>query len=95
MPANDTTDEQKSGIRLVRTATAPRPEMHRVNLGNYFADIVVSQRETNCCYYVLQRIGSAEILDMQRYDTPEAAEAAAYSALKTWNGQDLLHQFAR
>lgn len=93
MPAKENTDEQKSGIHIVRTATAPRPEKHRLTLGNYFADIVVSQRETNCCYYVLQRIGSAEILDMQRFDTPDAAEAAAYSALKRWNGEDLLRQF--
>ena len=60
----------------------------------YTADVVVSKREENCCYYVLQSLGSAEIIDMQRYHTPEDAEAAAYAALKSWNGEELVRQLA-
>ena len=82
------------GIHLVSTTPAERPDERRIKLGRYTADIVVSKREENLCYYVLQRVGSAEIIDMQRFDSPENAEAAAYAALKRWNGDDLLRQLA-
>jgi len=82
------------GIHLVSTPPTERPDQRRLKLGNYTADIIVSKREKNLCYYVIQRVGSAEIIDMQRFDTPENAEAAAYAKLKRWNGEDLLRQLA-
>ena len=81
----------KLGLHLVRSTAAP---IRRLTLGNYMMDVVVSKREENCCYYVLQRVGSAEIIDMQRFETAEEAEAAGYAALKSWNGEDLLRQLA-
>ena len=94
MPTKYKAEDDKSGIHLVSSTRASRPEERRLRLGRYMADVVVSKREENCCYYVLQRVGSAEIIDMQRYDTPENAESAAYAALKCWNGEDLVRQLA-
>jgi hypothetical protein len=94
MPTKYNSADETLGIHLVSSTPAPRPEECRLTLGRYTADIVVSKREENCCYYVLQRVGSAEIIDMQRFDSAENAEAAAYAALKRWNGQDLLRHLA-
>jgi hypothetical protein len=91
MSAQDNSDDPTTGIHLV---PAPRPNERRLSLCEYTADIVISKREENCCYYVLQRVGSAEILDMQRFDTPEEAEAAAKRALERWNREDVLRQSA-
>ena len=82
-------DGQDKGIHVVSSAPAPRPDERRLILGQYTADIVISKREENCCYYVLQRVGSAEILDMQRFNTPEQAEAGAKRALERWDREDL------
>lgn len=94
MSAQNNTDGQETGIHLVSSAPAPRPNERRLTLGVYLADIVISKREENCCYYVLQRVGSAEILDMQRFNTPEEAEAGAKRALEQWNREDLHRQSA-
>jgi hypothetical protein len=37
-------------------------------------------------------VGSAEIRDIPRFDTPEDAETAAYAALKRLNGNNLLRE---
>ena len=84
----------KLGIHLVHSTHAPISDKRRLTLGNYMVDVIISKREENCCYYVLQRVGSAEIIDMQRFETAEDAEAAGYAALKSWNGEDLLRQLA-
>lgn len=76
------------------SAPAPQSNERRITLGQYTADIVVSKRETNCCYYVLQRIGSPEILDMQRFVTTEKAEAHARRALEHWNRKEPLWKIA-
>jgi len=94
MPAKYNTGEQQSRIHLVTSTSAPHRDERRLRLGRYTADIVTSKREQNCCYYVIQRVGSADIVDMQRFNTPEDAEAAAFSALKCWNGEDLVRQLA-
>lgn len=83
-------DEEKSGIHLVSTTSAQRREERRLTLGNYTADIVVSKREEHLCYYVIQQVGSAEIIEMQPFDNPENAEAAAERALQRWNRRDIL-----
>ena len=69
---------------------ASRPDDRRIRLGNYIADIVISKREEHCCYYVIQRAGSTEIVDVQRFDDPNDAEAAASAALQRLNQEDEL-----
>jgi IS30 family transposase len=80
------------GIHLVSSSPAPCPNERRLSLGNYTADIVISTREENCCYYVIQRVRSAEIIEMARVDNREDAEAAAKAALERWNDRDLLQR---
>jgi hypothetical protein len=82
------------GIHLASSTPAPPPHERRLTLGDYTADIVISKREENCCYYVIQRLGSAEIIEMARFDHPEDAEAAAEAALERWNGRNLLQRTA-
>ena len=94
MSAKYNSDGRETGIHLVSSTPAPSPKEHRLSLGDYTADIVISQREENCCYYVIQRLGSAEIIEMQRFDTPEEAEAAAQAALTRWDQEDLLRRTA-
>jgi len=91
MPTENKRVNEKSGLQLV-SSTRARPDERRLSLGGYTADIVVSKREENCCYYVVQRMGSTEIIDMQRFETAGDAEAAAYAALKRWNGEELIRQ---
>jgi hypothetical protein len=69
----------------VSWTSAARPDECHLKLGDYTADIVISNREEHCCYYVIQRTGSAEILELQRYENRNDAEAAAHAALKRWN----------
>ena len=85
---------REKGIHLVSSTPTPRPNERRLTLGDYTADIVISKREENCCYYVVQRVGSAEIIEMQRFDTPQDAEAAAQAALERWNDRNLLQRTA-
>ena len=73
---------------------ASRPDERRIRLGNYIADIVISKREEHCCYYVIQRAGSTEIIDVQRFDDPIDAEAAANAALIRFNQEDELRSVA-
>lgn len=70
---------------------APCPDK-RLRLGEYTADVIISKREEHCCYYVIQRAGSAEIIEMQRFDDADEAEAAANAALKRWNEEDELRE---
>lgn len=79
------------GIHLLSSSStpAPCPNERRLSLGDYTADIVISKREVNCCYYLIQRVGSAEIIEMERFDNPEDAEAAAKAALERWKDRDL------
>jgi hypothetical protein len=94
MPKTYDTDGREMGIHLVSSTPAPRPDERRLSLGDYTADIVISKREEDCCYYVIQRVGSAEIIEMQRFNTPEEAETAAKGALERWNRNDLERKMA-
>lgn len=85
MPGKYNASGRETGIHLVSSSPAPRGHGRRLSDGNYTADIVVSKREENLCYYVIQHVGSAEILEMQPFETPEDAIAAAKLALQRWN----------
>ena len=79
-------DMDKKEIHLVDSSSASsHSEDTRLTVGPYQADIISSKTDDRCCYYVLQRAGSAEIIEMERFDTPHAARAAATSALERWN----------
>jgi len=93
MPKKYNPETGKTALHLVGSIS-PSLQERRLTLGNHFADIVVSKREKNLCYFVLQRFGSAEILEMQRFENPEDAETAARDALRQWNVKDEAHSAA-
>jgi IS30 family transposase len=78
--------------KVVSLPRAPLTDK-RLRLGDYTADVVISKREEHCCYFVIQRAGSAEMIEMQRFDDPDEAEAAANAALRRWNEEDELRQY--
>lgn len=94
MPSTHDTAGREARIHLVSSTPPPRPHEKRLTLGEYTADIVISKREENCCYYVIQRVGSAEILEMQRFSNSDDAEAFAQIALRRWNQEKLLRRTA-
>ena len=61
----------------------------RLTLGQYLADVVVSnKKDEKCCHYVIQRLGSAEILELGKSDDFAAAKAEAERALERWHLRD-------
>ena len=60
---------------------APKPI--RLERGNYLIDVLQGNNTSDSFwYYVLQRIGSSEILDLAKFDTHEQAVEAARGALE-------------
>jgi len=58
-----------------------------LTLGNYVAEIIVSNKDENC-HYIVQRIGSAEIIELAKFDDFASAEAEAKLALDRWHSRD-------
>ena len=55
----------------------------RLTLGEFIADVLISKdTKDNCCYFVIQRIGSAEVVELARFDSFEKAEEAANQSLE-------------
>jgi len=44
--------------------------------------LISKDASDNCCYFIIQRIGSAEIVELARFDSFEKAEAAAKQSLE-------------
>lgn len=82
------------GIHLVSSAPESSGNKRRLRLGDYFADIVSSKRDELRHYYVVQRDGSAEVLEMELFDSFNSTEIEAERALQRWSRQDLLRQKA-
>ena len=78
----------KKGIHLVAPGKAQSHPSTRLTLGDFIADIVLSKGNRPCCHYMIQRVGSAEIIDMQQFDAFEEAERAAKEALQMWHRRD-------
>jgi hypothetical protein len=88
MPGNYNSSRRK-GLHLV---AAPRrsPTQIRLTSGNFIADVLSSKGEENSFHYIVQRAGSAEILELAKYDDFEQAKAAAERALDRWHSRDEL-----
>ena len=85
---------RRTGIRLVSSSPAARPNKIHLTQGDYVADVVVGQGDHPTYYYVLQRNGSADVLELERYDTLEHAREAAERALERWSENGELHERA-
>ena len=74
------------GIHVV-----PAPAKHantRLTLGNFIADVLISKTgEVSYCY-IVQRVGSAEIIEMARFESFGEAETAAKESLQRWHLRD-------
>jgi hypothetical protein len=69
----------------------PAPAKHantRLTLGNFIADVLISKTGEVSCHYVVQRVGSAEIIETARFDTFSEAELVAKDALQRWHLRD-------
>ena len=77
------------GIHLVQgTGKARAHGNTRLTLGNFIADVLISKTDTISCYYALQRVGSAEVVELGRFETFEEAKSAAQEALERWHSRD-------
>jgi hypothetical protein len=79
----------KKGIHLVTgTAKAQNHPNTRLTLGEYIADVLISKNTALSFHYIVQRIGSAEIIDMQAFNSFDEAERAAKESLQEWHMRD-------
>jgi hypothetical protein len=82
---------RRQGIHLVPGARRSRSKIH-LTLGNYIADIIASKKKDGrSCHYVVQRIGSAEIIELAKFDDFASAESEARNALDRWHSRDKNH----
>ena len=66
-----------------------KPPNTRLRVGNHIADILVDSRHPSAVYHwIVQRIGSAEILQWGQESTFAEAEAAAKSYLSELTKKD-------
>lgn len=70
------------------TGKALTHENIRLTLGNFIADVLISKTETPSCYYTIQRVGSAEIIELGSFADVEKAKSAAQEALERWHSYD-------
>jgi hypothetical protein len=76
----------KDKLRLVRRTEKPesKPPNTRLTIGNYIADILVDLRSYATLYHwIIQRVGSAEIIGWSQENCFEDAEEAARECLKS------------
>ena len=77
--------DTRRGLHLIARARSEDHPNTRLTLGDYIADVLIGKDNHPCCHYILQRVGSAEIIDMQQFDTFAEAEQAAKQALQDWH----------
>jgi hypothetical protein len=73
---------------LTGPATAQEHPNTRLTLGDYIADVLINRKDRLRYYYIVQRIGSAEIIDMLDFDSFNEALIAAKEALQDWHRHD-------
>lgn len=68
---------------------AKSPSNTRLTMGNFIADVLVDSREPSVLFHwIVQRIGSAEILHWGQESTFAEAESAATAYLLTLDERD-------
>jgi len=74
---------------VAATRQVKDPENTRLTLGDYFADIIVDTREHIPIYHwIVQKVGSAVIVQWSQEQTFEEAKSAALSYLQTVSRQE-------
>jgi hypothetical protein len=68
---------------LVAAAKAPEPSNTRLQLGEYIADIFLDARgDARVCHWIIQRVGSPEIVFWGQEYAFDQAKSAAQSYLE-------------
>ena len=60
----------------------PVPPNTRITMGRYIADILLDTRQGGIYHWIIQRTGSAEIINWNQERSFEAAESAARECLE-------------
>lgn len=67
----------------------------RLVVGNYIADVLIGTREHKTIYYyIIQRVGSAEVVDLAYFPTLALATAKARAAIEGLARRDRQHASA-
>ena len=78
----------RKGIHLVGAKQAQEPGNTRLKLGDYIADVLLDSRfDTLICHWIVQRIGSPEVVAWGQERSFDEAKSAAESHLKNLNAQ--------
>jgi hypothetical protein len=73
---------------LVAAKQAQEPGNTRLELGDYIADVLLDTRfDTQICHWIVQKVGSPEIVAWGQEHTFSEAKSAAQSCLKTLNAE--------
>lgn len=73
---------------MVATKQAPEPGNTRLELRDYIADVLLDTRfETHIYHWIVQRVGSPEVIAWGQERTFDDAKAAAQSCLRSLNAQ--------
>ena len=80
-----------------RIHVVPAPAKHattRLTLGNFIADVLISNPDQVSYCYIVQRVASAEIIELALFESFGEAKTAAKEALQRWHlrDQQYLHQ---
>lgn len=62
-------------------ATDPQHPNTRLSLGEYFAD-VINSRQQGCAYWIIQRIGSSDVIDWGRAPDFDSAQKTSHDRLE-------------
>ena len=73
---------------MVGLKQAPEPGNTRLQLGDYIADVLLDSRfDTLLCHWIVQKIGSPEIVAWGQERSFDEAKSAAESHLKNLNAE--------
>jgi len=71
---------------LTESSSPPERSNTRIQIGNYFADIIINREHDSPIYYwIAQQLGSADIVGWGQEDTFENAEKSAKEFLEIRN----------
>jgi hypothetical protein len=79
----------RKALHLVGAKQAPEPGNTRLVLGDYIADVLLDTRfDAEICHWIVQRVGSPEIVAWGQERTFDDAKSAAQSCLETLNAEN-------
>jgi hypothetical protein len=78
----------RKALHLVGANQTAEPGNTRLELGDYIADVLVDRRfDAQICHWIVQKVGSPEIIAWGQERTFDEAKSAAQSCLQSLNAQ--------